>query len=239
MPHVFGRSLEFSFTPIIDNEPVEVDSLVSARIFLDEPTDLQLDTPATTGYIQAITTWKKKGLERVITFSAIADPSPHSTVDYEQYWVAVNFVMESGGATVFVKEPLYVYRPDAVTSKISTRFDDIYRVEPKLEEHYTIQKINGFIVEAKKDILRWFKGLKIQLKELGNLYELNDACSYLAAQKACFSLASSQEPIWFTKSDKYEAAYERALNSAQPTAGEDGGTPEQPARTTGMVIMLR
>jgi hypothetical protein len=233
MPHVFGRSLSFSFTPIIDNEPVKVDSLVSARIFSEVPTETQIETPATTGYISAVTSWKSAGeYEKVITFNALVDADPHSNEEYETYFVVVNFKYDSGGATVHAVEQIDVFRPDGLTSTIGTTFADVYSVDPKFEDHFGVSQVDKFIADSKKDIFRWYKGLGYPKKSLLRLGELNDACRYRAAQKICLSLK------WWESMSEYKAAYIDALKSSQPLAGDTSGDHAAPT-PSGSVFLMR
>lgn len=235
MPHVFGKSISFSFTPIVDSEPVKVDSLVSARIFSDTPTDAQIDTPATSGYIGSpVTTWTSKGnYEKLIEFAALTDSEPRSQDDYETYYVVVNFKYDSGGATVAVLEAIDVFRPDGLTSKITTRFDDVYAVNPKYKNHFTIADINVFINEAVKDIFRWYKGLGYPPKSLIRMSELNDACKYRAACKCDLSLK------WWEDLKEHKEAYLEALKCSQPLAADSTGENASETPSGGTVYMMR
>lgn len=239
---VFGKSVDYIFVPTIDGEPLKVDSLVNAYIYSDEPTEAQIDNG--TGQIgSAVTTWKDEGdYAKKITFPALTDDDEHSSEDYESYWVVVKFKYDSGGATKFVKELIHVYRPDALTSRITTQYPDVYALEPRLEDFKSPGDIEVFIAQAKKRVFRRYRGLGLERRRMFNLEELNDATQYLATALACMSLYSQNSPQWKDKFDMRHAEYDEIFAATQVGYDVDGdGAPaaDEHANTSNTVYLIR
>lgn len=235
MKHVFGKSIDYSFTPLIDGTPVSANALVSARLYSSEPTDAQKEDSAATGggFVgSAVTTWKSQGKgEYTITFPALTDSDPHSVETYEEYFVVVSFKFEAAGPTVFVSEKIFLYRPDAWTSRITTRFLDVIGLESKIEVMKTQAEIDKFIELAKDRIFRKLKRLGAVKRNLFNLDELNDAVLYLATSMICSDLASEDAQFWMTKADRHHQAYEEILPASQPGYDEGGTQTSTPDAT--------
>lgn len=220
MKHVFGKSITYSFTPLIDGNAVDAYSLTSARIYSTVPTNAQKEDHAATegGFIgSAVTSWVSNGnSEYLITFPAITDSSPHDADSYETYYVVVSFKFESGGSNVFASESIHLYRPDAWTSRITTSFLDVIALETKIDKLKSEVEITRFINLAKERIFRRLKRLGGEKRKLFNLEELNDATLYLAASMICADLASEDAQFWMTKSDRHNEAFEEIFSASTP-----------------------
>lgn len=223
MKNVFGRSITFLFTPTIDGTPVAVDSLVTARLYAEAPTSAQ-EANTDTSSLDQVTTWTDEGqYTKKIVFSAQTDSDPHSDTPYEDFYVCVRFKFDSGGPTVFATEKIFLYRPDAITSRISTTIVDVQRIERAGAQFYVAADIDEYIYEAKKRINRRFKGLGKKTQRLFNLEELNDACAYLAASLLCHSLYKSPETThWKDKADQHEKNYHEIFAATEVGFDIDG-----------------
>jgi hypothetical protein len=233
MPHAFGKSITFSFTPIIDSEPTAVDALVSARLFSEKPSELQISNPATPGFIDEQTSWASGGnYEKLITFDPVTDPDPNSNEDLEKYYVVVNFKYEAAGPTVYKNEAIFLFRPDGLTSRIECDAEDIFDIEESLEDLFSIYQVDRRIENAKKDLFRWYKALGYPPKSLFRLEELNDACRYRATALCCISLYNDRAQHWKEKFSVYQEQYEQALKSSQPGVDQDGDDDPDALETT-------
>lgn len=234
MAHVFGRSIAFHFVPIANGEKVKVHSIVSARIYADSPSEAQIeDHAAALGGFEgsAITQWvSDSDYLKIITFDALTDADPHSGSEYETYYAVVNFKYESGGPTVFVTEVVHVYRPDALTSRISADYIGVLKVEPKLEDHYTPIEIERFVAEGRDDVLLRYEGMGKETKRLFNLEKLNRAVTYRAAALACVGLYGENARHWLDKYKIRNDQYLEAFNQSRvgyDIAGSDTPAPDE------------
>lgn len=219
--YLFGKTIAFSFTPVDGaGEVAAVDSLVSARLYDYPPSEAQVDNSAG-GHLQEILTWTAGASpadgSKVITFAAVTDTEPHELEEFEEFWVVVNFKYEAAGPAVFAKELIWLYRPNALTSRVTVTSTDIFAQEPKLEDvGITATAANTFVTEAKKQIFRRFKGLGSPQRKLFNLDELNDAVKYLATALACLSKYCREAPEWKDKFDLHMGQYEAVFAATEP-----------------------
>lgn len=246
MKHVFGKSIAYSFSPLIDGVPVSANSIVSARLYASEPTNAQKEdsTAVAGGFLgSAVTTWASQGKgEYTITFPALTDSAPHSSDSYEDYYVVVSFKFESTGPTVFVSEKIFVYRPDAWTSRITTTFLDVIALESKIEAFKTEAEINRSIELSKDRIFRRLKRLGAERRKMFNLEELNQAVLYLAASLICGDLASEDAQFWMTKADRHFAAYEEIFPASAPgydDTDDQSASPDATISTGGPAYVSR
>lgn len=230
--YVFGKSVDYLFVPTIDGEPVKVYSLSTANLYAVEPTEAQID--GGTGYLQQKTAWASEGdYAYKITFDAIADADTHSEDEYEEYWVVVNFRYENAGAIKWAKELIHVYRPSALTSRITTNFVDVFALEPTLEVHRLPGDMEKFIARAKRDLFRRYRGMGYDRKRMFNLEELNDACLYRAAALACISLYGENASHWLEKFKLYDAAYDEVFAQTKVGYDVEGDDAPAPGETAG------
>ena len=244
MSHVFGRSISFSWTPHANGVPVPISGIVSARIYSDQPSESQIADSATlAGALERVTTARDEGdFEKVITFSALTDPTPHDGADYKTFYVVVNFRYESGGSIVFDQETLFVYRPDSYNSKISVTADDVLGLEPDVvRAGRTRIEIERMIRRAKEDVLTRIEAIgERERKRLFNLERLNSAVTYRAASLVCMSLYSQNAPHWLNKYTDRKQSYEQFFSIAKPgydTAGTDSPSPDGHVKQTTAYII--
>lgn len=230
MSHVFGKSITFRFQPLAKNDAVAVDSLVSARIYADAPTVAQIEDAGggTTGHIQRVTSWTPDENGKLITFSALTDSDPHSTTAFETFHVVVNFKYESTGPEKWLTEVIHVYRPDALTSRVSVEAPDVYALYPRLETLDSLAVINGHIARATKDVFGRYAGLGNERHRMFDLEKLNDTITYRAAALACMAHVVADQ-AWLTPYGNFQAEYENAFKNAMPGYDLDGDDVPDPS----------
>lgn len=241
--YVFGKSIDFQFCPIVDGVPVAVYSLVSARIYAATPSDEQIADAgaATTGHVGSrITSWADESqFTKVITFPALVDPNPHSSNEFEPYYIAVNFRYESGGPEVYLTEVVHVYRPDALTSRVSVNYTDLLKVERNLGDYFQPQDLEDFITLAKDEVFLRFAGLNKPVKRLFRLEKLNTCVKYKAVALACFDRYNDNAQAWLKKSQYFDARYDETFRSTDvgfDIEGDDAPAPDERAQNRTIYI---
>lgn len=236
--YVFGKSIDFVFNPIIDGVPVRVYSLTSARIYSNTPTDAQIEDvgQASTGHIGSrVTSWTDDGdFAKKITFSALTDSDPHASAEYKIHYVAVNFKYESGGPDVYLTEAIFVYRPDALTSRVTVDYTDVLKLERNLSDFFQPSDLEDFIALAKEEVFARYEGLNKKIKRLFGLEKLNICVKLKATALACFDRYNDNAPAWLRKSEALEKRYDAAFAASQvgyDNDGDDVPTPDEVART--------
>jgi len=226
MTYVFGKSIAIDLNPHIDGDYVNLYELVSARLYDEEPTDSEVDMTASGSAVQTVTGWVANSgnltTTYTITFDPVTDSDPHSTESHEKYWLAYNFKYESGGPTVFDKEVLFIYRPDAWVNKVSVSASELIEKENKLDDFFTTAQLNAHIEEGKRRTERALvlKGLK--MSQLFRRQELNDAVYYAALSSACRDLVSEDSPEWLGKAEYYEGLFKEIIEVMKLSYDADG-----------------
>ena len=237
--HVFGRSIDYRFFPIVDGESVPAYEIVTALIYASAPSLAQKQYSDTSGAVgSAVTSWtpiraERQAAEYKIVFPALEDSSPDEEEDYEEYWVNVRFRWEESGAIVFVCEKIFVWRPDALTSGINVEARDIYARESKIQ---TIQRRPNFVDEkieiAIIEIDRVLRAKGYSRKRTFDRQSLNEPVAELATADACLDLAEEPNDIWMEKQAFHRAKYETARDSiplGYDIDGDDDPSPNERA----------
>lgn len=216
MPHVFGRDIEFLFTPIVNGEPVKVHSLVSARIYSSPPSQTAIeDSPSDTSEIEEIATWNSEGDHaKKITFSALADSTPHSSNNYEKFYIVVNFLFQSGGDTKFATETIHVFRPDAWQSRITTNFADVYAIEQTLQQFQNPAEVEMRIPGARESTILALEAKGLERRRLFNLERLNRAVAYRVLADYYLDQLSEGTPGAEKKFDLYLSMWQARVDNA-------------------------
>ena len=238
---VFGRTLDYLFSPLSADTQVPVDSLVSARIYENAPTNDQLDnTESPSTAIEEVTSWIDNGDNTyTISFSSVVDSDPYDAAPYENYYVVVNFKYTTGASAVFDDTMIRIYRPNSWAERISVTYEDIENIENKLSECFfsPIATLTAHIADAKEHVLHFFEGQGYDKAKLIGLDKLNLAVKYKATEMACRNASSEEGQFWFDKADYYALSYQEILEKTKIEQGED--TENSQPMNTNSILMLR
>ena len=217
---VYGQTINYSFTLHNNGESVSLPAsgLVSARLYgpTTKPTNAQKDRTASAGYVEEVTSWSggTQDDEKIIVFSGITDATPHSTNDYDRFYVVTNFyVQEDDQKEIFAEETIHILRADAWSSRITTQASDLTNVQTKLTDFFTTTQINNHIDSGKSEVVRHLENKGMRKDRIYDLEKLNDAVKFASLASACFDLASEEETVWLTKSDKYTAQWKEIADN--------------------------
>ena len=202
----FEKAFAFSFTPMAGDEPVNASTFVSARIYRYKPSTNELQDYSNTlaTALQYVTdTWiSEDDFEKKISFSAIADPDPTSTVDYEVYYVVVSFKYDTVGTTVATEIPITVWRPNGISSRINVSPEDIYALEHKIGQLKEMNWVFPKIQKATRRVIRRLQGMGFKRTRTRE-EDLKDAVVYLATAYCCRDLSGDGNQCWGQKADDY------------------------------------
>ena len=247
--HLYGKTLSVRYTPAADGEAVTAYSLVSARIYGPNafPTDAQRANIAA-GHIEEVTEWALANEEGTgaayykLSFAALNDATPESSIRYDKFFVALNFRLVAGGPIAQDTEQLVVYRVDGSTSEITVDAQAVYDIDDEIERNAP----NQLWTEAKIDIARNYV-LKIlrsrgyEKWKLFRLEELNLAVAMFAAYFCANSLGGQGNPVWFEKAKQYREDADRLFEAAVVGFDSDGSDQPEPEEKiqTGAVFWTR
>lgn len=245
--HVFGKTISFRYFPLAGDEDLTLHSLVSARLYADEPSDAQLANTAG-GHLAEATSWTPVNAEGtgpthyLIQFTAQEDPDVNSSEEYELYFVALNFKAEVSGPTLQDDEQIQIWRIDGLTSKIDVSAQDVIDIETRIEPYLGQLTIEAKIDLAIEDLLSRLEGRGYAKRRLVNLYKLRLATKMLACAFCCYDLAGEGNQFWAEKGDRWAEVAEEHFNIAKvglDTSGDDRPDPESVVQTGGVVGIIR
>lgn len=242
----FAKAFTFSFTPMAGDEPINASDFVSARIYRNKPSTNELldhtNTLATAlQYVAAAAGWVVEGdFEKQISFSAISDPDPTSTVDYEIYYVVVSFKYDTGGTTVATEIPITVWRPNGISSRLNVSPNDIYALEHKIGQIKEVNWVFPKIQKATRRVVRRFQGMGFKRAHMRE-EDLRDAVLYLATAYCCRDLSGDGNQFWGQKAADYLKEYEEILGqeSIGYDADKDGVLEPREQSSVGAVYLVR
>lgn len=231
--HIFGRDISYRLVLLAEEQEYDPYSITSARLYANSPTDAQrADHTAALGGMAAtaVTSWTNEGNgERLITFAALTDATPHSSDEYTRYFVVVSYLAQAAGPTLISEEAIFVWRPAGITSRIRVEVGDIYEMEEKIQDLKSDSWVIPKIETAKRDIFRKLKSNDYEKRRLFNIDEINDACVRRALFYCCSDLAGDDTQFWMEKAKFYNVEFEEIWKSL--TVGYDAEADGDPVPT--------
>lgn len=203
---VFGKSFSQSVTLSANDKNILPDSLVSARIYSDAPSQAQLEdhSNALAEAVQSKTSWSSSNQDNEfsITFDAIDDPDSQSSAEYEDYFLVLSVKLESGGDTIFSQQSvLRVYRVRVILSRVEISRDDVKQLEDKLEDVMTDSEIDQKIDAARARVFNKLKGRGLSLDRIRQS-DLDEIILYQSMVYCCRSLTGDH---WRSLTKEYQA----------------------------------
>lgn len=215
----FEEAFTFTFQAVIgpDATPVVPDSLTSARLYDDYPSEAQIADTGNTDpgdAIESVTSWSAGDDtgEQEVSFALISDPDPTDRDDYEVYYVVVSWKPDAGSANINTVSPLIVYRPTAIGTDFDVDEDDIYAIESKLDDFKTSAQINTAISTAERLVKQDLRGRGKDLARV-DLASIKDLAIYKALFILCNSLSSDDGDSWWVKAGEHKETYSMLIES--------------------------
>lgn len=190
MTYPFGRDFVYTFYPELDGKAMLGVPSQTPNIYLF--TDSNAPTRATgisgVGSFRNITSWTKRGEGFEIAISSIQDPDVNSELAVRTYYIAINFILFSGGQSQLFLRTLEMERVRGHHDKINVVAQDLIDSYPGLDSFVDKPMILSFLEIAKDDVKGFFldEGLKwAEIYELEALRRLviNCALAYIMANQ--------------------------------------------------------
>lgn len=237
---IFGKDFTLSFSLADENEGyigLDDAELVSARVYDHAPSNAEeMDSGEALGTeIEAVNAWDDGDAdsEKRITFSALTDPSPQS-IGYEDYYLTVNFKLQSGGDIKFATYPFEVIRPSSLQHRMVVTAAEIGVLEADIYNGdgngmMQADEVTAIIAEVKKQVIRKFRAMGRKWKQYRET-DIRNYFFYKALEQLCVSNAKSgRTEEWLIKADRYAKKATEALNEGLISVDEDeDGKPDRP-----------
>lgn len=191
MSYTYGKDIIYYFVPVVDDEPVLNIPSQNPNIFVFDYQNKPTMAQARSGdgkLGSAITTWTARGQGFEFTIPAITDLDPTSQTNDRVYWVAINFILKSGGDTITAVRALELDRIQIEQEQLTTTVSDIVGIYSDITAYKSESDIIRYISEAESLIK-----LKLKLKGykwalIHNVKDFNAAHRYKTLELMMASL---------------------------------------------------
>lgn len=245
MSYPFGQSITYWFYPLLDNETAPIPSAIlgqTPQIYIfDEQVPMRQDAANGANSLATITTWAWNYQKRAWSFTipAINDPHPDSNIHSRQYWIAINFILQTGGQVQTVIKPLPLVRVVGHDKVVSVTQDDLKKYFPQVEAYSSELQRLAFISQATEEVkaalrAKGYEWAKIQRADRLDLCVIYKALSMIM-------LGQIQEPNdkFSIKYIEYKQSFSNALDSLKfEYQSEEGGQVSE-GKTTSTLFITR
>lgn len=142
--------------------PVAINSLVSARLYRNPPSEAQkLDSAGVLGgFEERVTAFSASDTANFIytvTFAAVSDPDPSSGAAYDLWYLVANVLLAPGQQEQIIWEEVLIWRVAGLFTVLDVDENAVYDEHSDIEDQLGTTKTRSKIARAKEDI---FKALK-------------------------------------------------------------------------------
>lgn len=246
MSYLFETEWEHKMSIMAGETVVNIDSVVSARLYSSSPSTAQKNDHAY-GNADALVAETDAGQfsedattgEWTLTMPAVTNPDTSKTGGYERYYLVVSYKTASGGANQSTVEAVFFYYPEAISQQFSAAVADIDRVESRLSVIKGSTWVEGKIAQAEMDLLERWRSAGIPR----NAVEEDDAKNqvvYLAAWLGCVDLATDDGEVWLKKAVVHEEMFNRIYDRyrLRYDNDDDGEIAPDERESTGVAFMM-
>ncbi len=237
----FGKAITRRFYPMQDMQPVNLPTQTPA-IYLFDAFPSRTAAADGSGAIATISSWTENTnapYARTFTIPAVDDPRPESQIAAYEYFVAVNYTLESAEQTQTKIEAIIFERADAVSEIPETTKADLKALYPAIEKYISDEQLDDFLGMATDQLQADLRNKGYQWGLIQNLSDLRLALAYKTI--ALSTLSQMRDPSDRHKSrfDIFSQWYESALNSVTLKHDTDAdGRPDtaQPAGKSYLIV---
>lgn len=230
---IFGKSIVRRFYPYDQNgNPVQILTQTPAiYVFSTQPN--RTDAAAGTGAVASVLTWTQSAVTPWVceyTIPAIDDPSPTSTVPGVDYWIAINYKVESGEQAQTRIEYVWIERQRATANLPETTKEDLKAVYPALGDYITDPELDKFLLFATDQLKLTLKGRKLIWDQITDLRDLRLPLVYLTIALCAFSQFKEEGDRHDRRYNVFYKLYSDTMDSISiPYDADRDGVPDYPA----------
>lgn len=244
MGYPFGQNITYWFYPLLDDDAATIPAAVQAQTpsiyVFDESIPNRSDAASGANSLQAITSWTWSGQKKAWSFAvpAISDPHPDSNITTRVYWIAINFVLQSGGQVQTTIKPLQLERVVGHDKVVSVTEDDLRAYFPQIDAYSSDVQRKAFISQAIEEIKGELRAKGYEWAKITRADRLDLCVIYKAL--AMVMLGQIQEPSdkFSIKYQEYKAGFQSNLDSLKFEYQQmEGGIIETGRGTSSMFIV--
>jgi hypothetical protein len=245
MGYPFGQNITYWFYPLLDNDTAVVPSAVQAQTpsiyVFDESVPSRGNAASGSGSLQTVSSWTWSAQKKAWSFTiqAINDPHPDSNITTRVYWIALNFVLQSGGQTQTVIKPLQLERVLGHDKVVTVTEEDLRAYFPQIDAYSSDVQRKAFIAQAIVEIKGELRSKGYEWAKITNADRLDLCVIYKALSMVMVGQIQEPGDKFSIKYQEYKNGFQSSLDSLKFEYQEmEGGTIEN-ARITSTILIAR
>lgn len=218
MSYSFGKDIIYYFVPVIDDEPILNIPTQTPAIYVFSYQNKPSVADARSGTNKlgsTIAAWTARGQGFEFTIPAITDPDPNSQVNDYTYWIAINFILKSGGDTLTLIRSLEMERPSLEHEQIETTISDIISIYSDITAYKSESQILRYMSEAKSLIKLSLSIKGFEWAQIHNAKDFNAAHRYKTLELIMASLRRTSGDTFDSNFTYYKELADGYLNAIQ------------------------
>lgn len=245
MSYPFGQNITYWFYPLLDNEAAGIPAAVQAQtpaIYLfDESVPNRSDAASGANSLQTISSWAWSSQKKAWSFTipAVSDPHPDSNIPTRVYWIAINFILQSGGQTQTIIKPLQLERVVGHDKVVSVNEEDLRSYFPQIDAYSSDVQRKAYIAQAIEEIKGELRTKGYEWAKITRADRLDICVVYRAL--AMVMLGQIQEPgdKFSIKYQEYKSGFQGNLDSLKFEYQQMEGGIIETGRGTATIIIAR
>lgn len=245
MSYPFGQNITYWFYPLLDNEAAGIPAAVQAQtpaIYLfDESVPNRSDAASGANSLQTISSWAWNSQKKAWSFTipAVSDPHPDSNIPTRVYWVAINFILQSGGQTQTIIKPLQLERVVGHDKVVSVNEEDLRSYFPQIDAYSSDVQRRAYIAQAIEEIKGELRTKGYEWAKITRADRLDLCVIYKALSMVM--LGQIQEPgdKFSIKYGEYKSGFQSNLDSLKFEYQQMEGGIIETGKGTATIIIAR
>ena len=207
--YIFGRDITYNLHLYEDGEKITDLPAQTVTGYLFRPEPSRADAAAGTGALSTFTQSLTAGSAISLTIPAVADPDDTSNFNAYDYWVAVNFILKTGGDTQTSIRKIRIERVNGQNYDIGVELDDVLSLFPDALSYLSASQISAIIQLARSEIV-------FELEQEGIAWAAvwrPDDLYHTLLFRVLYHVYASQKDDFVESRDEAKASYISAKNS--------------------------
>lgn len=208
----FGAAWNYTYKPQVGGEYVTPTGTPSIYVFTDRPSEAV--ARAGTGAIQTISAWTYTASTNSALFSVAAIADPQDGTREKDYWIAINYSINSGAQKQLDLRSFRLSIPDGMDENPTPTVASIFtEYDRHLDAEFEPGDVPLFITRAEKKVKRDLKWSGYSWPKVESMSDLYEAVAHATLMYLYNDLIKTPNDVWDLKYQRAEADYKVFLGS--------------------------
>lgn len=243
MGYPFGTDFGYTFSIQADGDtyPSFSPDAPSIYIFTDTNRPSRAQASSGSGSVQTISTWTRMGNMASFGVLAIDDPDPSGPITKRDYWIAINFYIQSSKQIQTVVKVLELERIKVAAKGLTVGPGNIEDLHPGLlGSYYTPSQMELFIRIATSHVRATMRNKGFDWALINRQVELDQVVAYRALILALAGQRQSQGDRFDSNIGLFESLYQQAFTALEFEYDSDqSGKPDPIKQNTSWGLISR